>query len=249
MGDRMQQVLAALLEIGKYCIPAVAAIVASVIASRAALRTSVKTLELQNQQRRQEIALERETEAQERIRHWFEDYAIEGCVDRLLSEILYIQHLAMQSIDQARQDTTRLAIAEIPVEACARLFTLTGSVRLAGLLSMVRWHASKGSLIAYLQSKVGVEAFGQWTHLILVSLIRLRQHFLQATIGTKTDIYKLPNDIAIQKVASLIDQGVNELFPVATLPTGKHDVTEVLRQIMLHPPASGVAQNPGGRND
>lgn len=186
-----------MLEVIRTLVPVGSVILGAWLGSRFTLRNSLKAIEVENEQRVKEWERDKKIKVQEELKYWLEDYAITGCVDPLLSEILLIESIVIRA-HLTGKVVFDVTMPDLPHSSCVRIFTLTGSARFTLLVQTLR--SRRGDT-----TKENCHRIMETLNTISLLLIGLRQLLTSVDIESKSDLYKLCNDERFQKIGEALD--------------------------------------------
>lgn len=203
-----------------------AVLVGAYLGARLTLKNTLRTLEVQNKQKADELALERRTKEQEQLNLWFEDYAINKCLDPLITEILFIKLLIDQAVieDETKVKQER-SIPPMTIDACARFFTLTGVLNLPILLNVGR--SASSMKIQSLQHKELVPYLNE----ILFHLIMLKRLMLSIELKSKTDIHKVCASELVKTQAESVEKCIYKMFKLPEERWGTNKLGDLLKLV------------------
>ncbi|HXI24036.1 MAG TPA: hypothetical protein VNG71_09175 [Pyrinomonadaceae bacterium] len=213
-------------------VPLVSLVVGTWLGAWLSHRNTLRLLDIQTRQKDKERNEERATQHKEEIREWFENYAIDQCVDPLLTEILFLQDFLLRAA-AARQFHTSANEASTPTppyDACIRIFVMTGAANFPMLLSLPR------AGFATSMNEETCQKFMKHLNYIRLCLIRLRQYLISTEIINKSDVHNLCNVPRIQKLAEALDQQIDEMLS-GRQSRGVSPITELLREMSANAPS------------
>ena len=156
---------------------------------------------------------------------WFEDYAINKCLDPLITEILFIKLLIDQAeIEQATKVKQERSIPPMPIDACARFFTLTG-LNLTILLNIGR--SAFSITIQSIQHKELVPYLNE----VLYHLIMLKRLMLNIELKSKTDIHKICASELVKTQAESVEKCINKMFKLPEERWGTNNLGDLLKLV------------------
>ncbi|HSK70741.1 MAG TPA: hypothetical protein VK892_03530 [Pyrinomonadaceae bacterium] len=213
------------IDLIKTLAPVVTVIIGAWLGSRFTRGNTFQTLSLQNEQKMKEIASERKHKEKENLRSWFEDYAINRCIDPLSAEILFIQNLFVQVASKKRTRVElKIEIPPIPFDACVRLFNLTGATGFPYLLHMAR------QALTYDIDEKECQKYTQFLNGILIGLLKLKQILLDIEIKQKSDLYEICNNPLVRQGGEFLDNSISNMFELDKSAIGG-DMSDMLRRM------------------
>jgi hypothetical protein len=213
-----------ILETIKTLLPIASLLVGTWLGSRLSLRNTLRALQAQSEQREEELKNTRDAKEKEDLQAWFEEFSINKCIDPLLTEVLSLQALLGHLIFKSRnKDIPEFSVPPPPLDACVRLFTLTGAVRFIQLVTVLR------NAVSYHLTDEQRQSYNQSLSVVLISLLRLKQYFLDTRLQHKTEVYKLCNDSRIKSVAGLLDKSIAGIFPTGHDSLEENNLADILR--------------------
>lgn len=161
---------------------------------------------------------------EERLRDWFEHYAVVEGVDPMLAEIMYAEHLYTAS---SLSDSSRTALCAeavpIPFAAHTRVGSLLGTTALFTLSVAARAAAASPPPAADARRAIAGLVKAR------LALLRLRQYVLSTRIGAELEVNWIPGNERVISLAEMAVEAVEEVLGTSR-PAGLVDAhAELIR--------------------